>query len=376
LGLLVLVVGGCAARPAQEEDVGNTVEALAFAGSGVLLDGSLNVSAECVGTQGVATASGVVLAAAPPSSNVELTADVGSDPTQVFTAIMPGDFVDNGSEFEASYSVGVNIPNGPVSVSFCLQDADLMQQVCFPPVDFDQDCAGIPPPTDTTPPTIMGSAAPAANANGWNNTDVLVSFVCEDEMGGSGIASCTAPVTLSSEGAGQSVAGSAADNAGNMASTMVGPINIDKTDPSVSITGARAYQLHEQVEVHCSASDSLSGIASSTCTDVSAPAWSIAPGSHTASGTAVDNADNDASASASYSVSVTTAGVCGLIKQWVPNRLIAHVLCAKLELAQHLKGTWLRALANALISSVKSTISGMSGVQNKAILLGLVEALR
>jgi hypothetical protein len=52
------------------------------------------------------------------------------------------------------------------------------------------------------------------------------------------------------------------------------------------------------------------------------------------------------------------------------------VLCAKLELAERLKGTWLRALANALISSVKSTIAGMSGVQNKAILLGLVEALR
>src|SRR5581483_9627419 len=41
---------------------------------------------------------------------------------------------------------------------------------------------------DTTAPTIVGSASPAANANGWNSTNVVVSFKCTDNDGGSGVA--------------------------------------------------------------------------------------------------------------------------------------------------------------------------------------------
>jgi hypothetical protein len=69
---------------------------------------------------------------------------------------------------------------------------------------------------DATPPTITGSASPAANANGWNNKAVTVSFTCNDAT--SGIATCTAPQTLG-EGANQAVSGTATDKAGNTAST-------------------------------------------------------------------------------------------------------------------------------------------------------------
>ena len=44
---------------------------------------------------------------------------------------------------------------------------------------------------DVTPPTIVGSVAPAPNAAGWNNTAVTVTFTCADEY--SGVASCTVP---------------------------------------------------------------------------------------------------------------------------------------------------------------------------------------
>ena len=55
---------------------------------------------------------------------------------------------------------------------------------------------------DKTPPTLAFSAAsPAANANGWNNTDVTVTFTGTDAL--STIDFCTAPVTLSAEGAAQ-----------------------------------------------------------------------------------------------------------------------------------------------------------------------------
>jgi hypothetical protein len=66
---------------------------------------------------------------------------------------------------------------------------------------------------DGVPPTIVPSRSPAPNANGWNNTPVLVSFTCDDAE--SGIAGCVGANLLENEGAGQSVTGSAQDNAGN-----------------------------------------------------------------------------------------------------------------------------------------------------------------
>src|SRR3989442_1055536 len=89
---------------------------------------------------------------------------------------------------------------------------------------------------DKTSPVISGSHDPAANANGWNNSDVAVSFSCTDSGSvQSGIATDTLPgATLNREGAGQSVSnsGDCVDNAGNAASAAtVGGINIDKTSP-------------------------------------------------------------------------------------------------------------------------------------------------
>jgi len=60
---------------------------------------------------------------------------------------------------------------------------------------------------DTTKPVITGSQAPLPNSFGWNNTDVTVSFSCED-VGPvkSGIAINTvAGATLTTEGKDQSV---------------------------------------------------------------------------------------------------------------------------------------------------------------------------
>ena len=94
---------------------------------------------------------------------------------------------------------------------------------------------------DTVKPTITGQRTPAANSNGWNNTDVEVSFECADNTGGSGVdTDSVAGDTLSSNGADQSVTntGTCTDRAGNVAdSATVANINIDKTKPT--ITGQR-----------------------------------------------------------------------------------------------------------------------------------------
>ncbi|TMC27181.1 MAG: HYR domain-containing protein, partial [Chloroflexi bacterium] len=128
---------------------------------------------------------------------------------------------------------------------------------------------------DTTAPTITGARLPAANAAGWNNTDVVVTFTCADV--GSGIASCTSPVALSGDGAAQSANGTATDHAGNSTSTTVSGINIDKTKPVITYSGnAGAYTIDQMVVITCSASDGLSGMASNTCTGVNAPAYTLA----------------------------------------------------------------------------------------------------
>jgi hypothetical protein len=119
---------------------------------------------------------------------------------------------------------------------------------------------------DNVPPTISGSAAPSANGNGWNNSPVTVSFVCADAD--SGLASCTDPVTLTGEGAGQSVPGQAVDNVGNTASATVDHINIDLTPPALSgvptmpANGFGWY--NHDVTIQWVGQDGLSGIDTST----------------------------------------------------------------------------------------------------------------
>jgi hypothetical protein len=154
---------------------------------------------------------------------------------------------------------------------------------------------------DATAPTIGGGRSPAANANGWNNTDVTVSFTCGDAT--SGIASCPADVTVSAEGAGQSASGTATDNAGNTASATVSGINIDKTAPTVSLVGGPAnggsyYFGSVPAAPTCSASDALSGLDGACAVS----GYSAVVGTHTVTATATDEAGNQSSASATYTV--------------------------------------------------------------------------
>jgi hypothetical protein len=119
---------------------------------------------------------------------------------------------------------------------------------------------------DGVPPTITPSRTPAPNANGWNNTPVLVGFTCDDAE--SGIAGWVGGGLLENEGAAQSVTGSAQDNAGNTSEATVDDVNIDLTAPQLA--GAPATDpnadgwYNHDVTVHWTAADGLSGIDAST----------------------------------------------------------------------------------------------------------------
>ena len=159
---------------------------------------------------------------------------------------------------------------------------------------------------DSTPPTIIGHRNPAANAYGWNNTDVMVSFTCTD--GGSGLAAGSPPAdtVLSIEGAGQSVTGSCSDLAGNTASATVGGINIDKTAPVT--TGAFSRNpdsngwYNHAVSITWSGSDALSGIEScSAATNYAGPDSASA----SVTGSCTDLAGNSSSATANLQYDAT-----------------------------------------------------------------------
>lgn len=114
---------------------------------------------------------------------------------------------------------------------------------------------------DATPPSITASRSPEANAYGWNNTDVTVSFSCSDAL--SGIDVCPADVVVSTEGAGQSVTGTAMDQAGNTASAAVSDINIDKTAPTLSnlIASPNPAPVNTLITFSATVGDNLSGLA-------------------------------------------------------------------------------------------------------------------
>ncbi len=108
---------------------------------------------------------------------------------------------------------------------------------------------------DKTNPTILGHKT-APNANGWNNTDVAVTFTCDDSL--SGVDSCGPNTNVTTEGASQSVNGTVFDKAGNSASTSVDDINVDKTNP-VTTDNVDGLWHNSSVTVTLTCSDSMSG---------------------------------------------------------------------------------------------------------------------
>ncbi len=107
---------------------------------------------------------------------------------------------------------------------------------------------------DRVPPTIASTVNPPANAAGWHQADVTVSFACVD--GESGIASCPAPVSVTTEGEDQQVSGTARDRAGNEATARVS-LDVDKTPPTLSLSGPASGRRGQGITVTAAATDAL-----------------------------------------------------------------------------------------------------------------------
>ena len=114
---------------------------------------------------------------------------------------------------------------------------------------------------DKTPPEISFSVTPAPNAQGWNNSAVVVKFNCGDAL--SGVASCSETVTLSAGNGGHMVTGTTTDKAGNTTDVNA-VIMIDSTKPEVSniiSPAANSSGWHNSnITVNPVCNDSFSGV--------------------------------------------------------------------------------------------------------------------
>lgn len=146
---------------------------------------------------------------------------------------------------------------------------------------------------DKTAPAIDHDFVPSSYTDGaWTNQNVSVTFECADQ-GGSGVASCTGNDTVSTEGTGQQVTGTATDGAGN-AATDTALVSIDKTAPRISGATDRAANssgwYDDDVTVSFTGTDDRSGVASKT-----ADRMLTQGANQSVTGTATDAAGNSAS---------------------------------------------------------------------------------
>jgi hypothetical protein len=218
---------------------------------------------------------------------------------------------------------------------------------------------------DKTAPTILGVASPTPNTNGWNSTLVTVTFRCADAL--SGIASCTAPVTLSGEGAGQSAAGSAADKAGNTSSTTVRNISIDRTPPLVAFARHAGWiTVDGSVTLDAAATDALSGVESTAFAHRTVRAWMLQPGLNSFDSSATDKAGNSTTAKTGLTVRVTIASLEKLTRMLVSNKPVADALVALL--AKHRFASY--------VSAVNAQKGKSLGADQAAALVRFANALK
>jgi PKD repeat protein len=121
------------------------------------------------------------------------------------------------------------------------------------------------------PLSIKATVSPAPNAAGWNNSPATVTFTCSST--GPPVATCTAPQTVTSDGAGQAVTGTATDTGGDTATASV-TVNLETTPPVLSVTSpannATITLSTTTIGISGSVSSKVASIVSVTCGGVPA----------------------------------------------------------------------------------------------------------
>lgn len=207
------------------------------------------------------------------------------------------------------------------------------------------------PRPDTTPPSSTAGASPDANADGWHNEDVLVTLSASDNVGGSGVMDIEyklegaqvdsavvqgdeLQLTITEEGM-SLLSFFAHDNSGNIEEANTLTIRLDKTPPAITAVTdpvANSNGWHkDDVLVSFSASDDLSGVASTT----SPVLVSQEGAAQEIIGTATDLAGNLASLGVVVNIDKTMPLITGLPDNdctlWPVNGKMMHVASVAAE---------------------------------------------
>ena len=154
----------------------------------------------------------------------------------------------------------------------------------------------------------------------------------------------------------------------------------DVTPPTIGYSSHPAtYTVDQHVTIACTATDAESGIASNTCAPIEGDAYVFGLGPHTFSATATDNAGNSASASTSFSVSVTFGSLTNLTRRFVTNTKVADALVADLAAAEAASAKGKPKQAEARLDDYRYGVQAQIGnsitAERGSILIGLSQAL-
>jgi len=164
---------------------------------------------------------------------------------------------------------------------------------------------------DTTAPVITPLVTPTANSNGWNNVAVAVSWSVSDPESGIASSDGCATTTLNNETSleGTTLTCTVTNNAGLSNSASV-TVKIDLTAPTLTLpspTAEASGPSGARVPYDASASDSLSGLDTFSCTSPSGSTFPIAATAVSCSAT--DKAGNAATGTFTLTVQDKTAPV-------------------------------------------------------------------
>jgi len=244
---------------------------------------------------------------------------------------------------------------------------------------------------DTTPPTTTVTTTTSTGSyqlGTWSNHDVAVSLVATDNLYGvrtitysasgaqtidsTDVTGATVNLVITAEGS-TTLTFFATDKAGNAEAARSIVIQVDKTGPVIAFAdNAGSYTVDQVVNITPSASDALSGVATTDCSPVVGDAYTFALGTNTLTFTATDNAGNVTTTTTSFSVTVTYDSLANLTNRFVTNHGIANSLCAKLAAAA--KGS------PGSLGAYKNELSAQSGKKaltesQASILSSLADAL-
>jgi hypothetical protein len=171
-------------------------------------------------------------------------------------------------------------------------------------------------PPETTPPVITPSIAGTLVNKRWYNSDVFVSWSLSDPESPISATTGCDPSSVIADTSGLLLVCSATSAGGTATQSVT--IKRDATPPTVTYSGnAGSYAADQSVSITCSATDATAGIAASNCQSITGPAYSFNIGANSFSASASDNAGNNASASANFTVTATTGSLVNLTSQFV-----------------------------------------------------------